>query len=379
MKYFKSILIVTLTIVCCSRDQQMEYEDYFKVKAEGKRNISIAQIKLDTIRLEHINTSYTGQLQISDSALYFIDSRFCWVYVFDANGNLLLRKLGQGNGPGEVPVSYIEAFCFLPKNEKLILGSTSDYYLINSQWELESTNVLKLDYNTVRVDPMDPATYTYAFNLFVHPDSKGNIYVPIHAESEQFNFCQRPYYTESRILLKIDYDSNIVKEVIGRRSPEYLNYNFLGHHSFFNFDIDNKDNFYISHEIDSLIYIYNSDFRPVKAFGSKGKNMNTDYKELPTLDIKKFRDLYFNDRPNRGYYTWIRYFSDRDLLFRSYKKNSSTPYDGLQIYKDDTLIGDIDVPKNFNVIGYINPYFYSCAYIDEVNEEIKVYRFKISL
>jgi len=34
------------------------------------------------------------------------------------------------------------------------------------------------------------------------------------------------------------------------------------------------------------------------------------------------------------------------------------------------------VPKGLKVIGYIEPYFYSNAMIDEENEIMKIYRFK---
>ena len=97
------------------------------------------------------------------------------------------------------------------------------------------------------------------------------------------------------------------------------------------------------------------------------------------MDWKKFRDLYFNDRPKRGYYTTVKVFSDNKLLMRSYRKGSESKYDGLQIYKDDILISDLDVPKGFEINGYIAPYYYSSAIIDEEKETISVYRFQLPL
>ncbi|MBW6537073.1 MAG: hypothetical protein K0B11_18845 [Mariniphaga sp.] len=379
MKYLYYLFLILL--IGCSRHEEMSFEEYFEVKPITTKKILIDRIKLDTINFDNINSSFSGQLQIDDSLLYFIDSRFCWVFVFDTNGRLLEKKLGQGRGPNEIPVKSIDAFSFLPDGKKIALGSTSDYYLINENWELDFKNIFDINYNnTVREDPENPATYTFDYeNLFLQSDSKGHIFIPIYGESERFNPFSRRYYLEGRILLKVDYRNNKIKEVMGRRSPRYLDYKYLGHHAFFHYDIDNSDNFYISHEIDSLIYVYDHTFRPVKALGFKGKEMDTDYKELSTLDIKQFRNLYFNDRPKRGYYTWVKYFDEKNILFRSYKKNPDTPFDGLQIYRNDTLIADVAVPKNCNVVGYIKPYFYTNARIDEMNEKIKAYRFELKL
>ncbi len=368
-----------ILLIGCSRHEEMSFEEYFDIKPTTNKNILVDRIKLDTVDFETINSSFSGQLQINNGLLYFIDSRFCWVFVFDPNGHLLYRELGQGRGPNEVPVKSIDAFSFLPDGQKIILGSTSDYYLIDKNWEIDSKNRFNITYNnTNRENPEEPATYTFDYeNLFIRSDSKGHIYIPIYGESKLFNPFSRRYYTEGRILLKVDYRNNKIKEVVGRRSPRYLDYKYLGHHAFFHYDIDSNDNFYVSHEIDSLIYVYNHSFKPLKALGFKGKNMNTDYKELATLDAKQFRNLYFNDKPKRGYYTWIKYFDEKNLLFRSYKTNPDTSCDGLQIYRNNTLIADVAVPKNFNVIGYIKPYFYSNAQIDEMNEIIKVYRFEL--
>jgi len=105
--------------------------------------------------------------------------------------------------------------------------------------------------------------------------------------------------------------------------------------------------------------------------------MDTDYQEVPRRDIKKMRELYFEDRPLRGWYNEVEYFEETEILFRSYKKSGDSPYDGLQIYHKNVLIGDIDVPEDFVVKGYIEPYYYSSADIDIEKGEIKIYRFKL--
>ena len=140
--------------------------------------------------------------------------------------------------------------------------------------------------------------------------------------------------------------------------------------------------------VDSLIYIFNEDFSALKeSFGYAGRDMSTDYQGLPsTNNNSALREYWFNEMENRGYYTSLNYIEERDLLFRGYQKGGNSKSDGLQVYRGNRLIADVDVPKNdnpyaplnhFEVIGYIDPWFYSNAFIDEKREEITIYRFRI--
>ena len=51
--------------------------------------------------------------------------------------------------------------------------------------------------------------------------------------------------------------------------------------------------------------------------------------------------------------------------------------DGLQIYKNGVLLGDVDVPKNSHVIGYIPPFYYAAIDTDDESETITMYKFKL--
>ena len=41
------------------------------------------------------------------------------------------------------------------------------------------------------------------------------------------------------------------------------------------------------------------------------------------------------------------------------------------------MIGDVQVPDGFKVLGYIEPYYYSEFVCDENDETIAIYRFKL--
>lgn len=65
------------------------------------------------------------------------------------------------------------------------------------------------------------------------------------------------------------------------------------------------------------------------------------------------------------------------MLFRSYQKGIGCASDGLQIYQDGILIGDVDVPKGLKIMGYVKPYYYSYVLPNEEKEKLYLYRFKL--
>jgi hypothetical protein len=105
--------------------------------------------------------------------------------------------------------------------------------------------------------------------------------------------------------------------------------------------------------------------------------MNTQYSSSVNYE-KDYWNALKNDKEKCGYYTCLEYIDELDILLRTYQRSDTEPYDGLQIYKDGTLIGDVDIPKLMKIAGYIEPYIYGAS-VDEDNESIKIFRFKLDL
>lgn len=94
-------------------------------------------------------------------------------------------------------------------------------------------------------------------------------------------------------------------------------------------------------------------------------------------NLRKVREITESDRSTKGYYQSMKLFDDMDLLFRTYSKNESTKSDGLQIYQNEILIGDVPVPESFEVVGYNSPYFYGQISGNGDADLLQLYRFKI--
>ncbi|WKD85237.1 hypothetical protein KCTC32516_00577 [Polaribacter huanghezhanensis] len=384
MKQNYIYILVFILISGCK--EKNNFEDFFKTEKTSISKILSNSIELDSIELDKIESSYTGSIDYLDNKIAFVDFRFCWVYLFDLNGNLLERKLGQGRSEDELNISFIDGYSFLPNGKRIFLGSTNDIHIYDRNWKkIKQTTINRngsvptgKGSNLKKVSPNDASLYSFDYMNFNLKSFGNSIFAPIYSEHKLFNgLSGMDYYKEGNILVEIDLNNISFKRLFGRRTPQLLKYEYLMHHSTFNFDIDKNYNFYISHEIDPMIYVYDREYKIQYAFGVPGLNMDTNYTEINKLNLKKFRQLYFDDRPKKGYYTGVKVFEDLGLVFRSYQKGGGSLTDGLQIYKDKVLVLDIDVPKKLQIKNFYAPYFYSNAIIDEENEKINIIRFKL--
>lgn len=191
-----------------------------------------------------------------------------------------------------------------------------------------------------------------------------------------FSSSYNEYIEGAHCIASINLLSEVMDSVYGNYPKTYEAEN-TKQFTLVNYDVDKSGNFYVCFEADSLIYTYDNAFNPLVAFGYDGKEMDKGYATLHSL--KNFRMRYMEEREKHSYYTWVEYIDERDLLFRSYRKTQDSPADGLQIYHKRVLVGDISVPKGFKVMGYSAPYFYASVPIDEDNEKITFYKFKLSI
>lgn len=381
----KRLYLISILLVLFFGCKENDYLNYFNVLNLSEKNILIGDLQLDSIILDSIETSNIGIISINDDSIVFIDYILCQVFTFDLNGIFHSRYLGHGKGPGEITAGYIESYCKLNNGNHLFISQPWDIHIFDQNWQ--RLHAFRIDYQvdindiyaTQNPSPEEPRLYAFEYEKFIiRSNSNNEVFLPLYSEHPNFNaLSSHDYYKKGRILAQLGIEHEKITRLFGRRSPEYLNFKFAAHHSFFSYDIDANDNFHICHEIDSLIYVYCPEGILLYTYGFAGSDMNTDYQELSNFDMNELRRLYFEDRPNRGYYNEIKFINETDIMFRSYRKGGSTPYDGLQIYHKNVLIGDLEVPEGFTVTGYIPPYYYSNAFIDDINKDMSVFRFKL--
>lgn len=377
-----------IVVMFLSCENESHDEDYFDMPYQGESEISFYDVKLEKVVLDSLNTSFIGDFYVNDSGIYYVDERFCTVNKFKIDGSFIETAVGLGKGPNETMIGRVEGF---DNSEKynILIGPSRDFHAFDPDWRSIIHRTIKQsprDHITVNSTPPtdDPGLYSLDYINMDVEYFGSKLYFTIGTDHPYCHPFLPIYYQECPIIVEVDFWSGTWEEMFGRRSPSYKNYNGLGQFSFSRFEIDDKGRFYVSFEIDPRIYVYDREFNPLHSFGMNGHDMDTTYTNLyikgnihDPENLEKVREITESDRSTKGYYKSMKLFDELDLLFRTYSKNESAKVDGLQVYHNEILIGDVQVPESFEVVGYSAPYYYGQISGNGDAELLQLYRFKI--
>ena len=374
MRTYISILVLLLLLYGCT--SSVDKTIYFAEATNQKPQISVTELNYEPFDLEHVESSYIGLLEVYDDKIMFIDKKFCYVFLFDRDGHYIKRYLGQGPGPKELATGVIDGFAKI-EDGFLFLGGGNDCHLYNDQFEYQDKYIIDKGSKNSKEGYDAPWIYTMTYENMQMKSYKQYLYYTVYSEYDDMNFIDSPeeYFAKSCYLAKMNLESGKVEKMLGKYPSVYDTQKTLKQASFVNFDITSSGHFMVSFEGDSLIYEYDMDFKPVKTYGYAGREMRMPERYLSTFYL--FKKYYRSSREESGYYTGIDYINETQTLFRTYKRGKSSASDGLQIYREGMLIGDVDVPKGFKMLGYIAPYYYATCGIDEENERIELFKFVI--
>lgn len=286
--------------------------------------------------------------------------------------------MSQVPGPDELATKNIVGYCPLDNGGHFFIGPSNDCYVFNQYFKKNHFFVLNRSNYGTEPSYDSPFYYTLSYPKLILRNYKDKVYTNVYCEHPQLHMFSsyNEYIEGAHYIASVGLLDGAMDSVYGNYPKTYEAGN-TKQFTLVNYDVDKDGNFYVSFEADSLVYMYDNAFNPLVAFGYDGKEMDKDYAVLHS--VKDFRMRNMDEREKRSYYTWVEYIDERDLLFRSYRKAQASPADGLQIYHKHVLVGDVNVPKGFKVMGYSAPYFYASVPIDEENEKITFYKFKLSI
>ncbi|MCH8495784.1 MAG: hypothetical protein LAT57_09170 [Balneolales bacterium] len=392
----KTILIamILLTGISCTKTETGSSEKIFDLAntpVTSEVDIIYEDIELNTILLDPIATSSRAILLVNEQELKVIDQDFGKIFVFDHNGSFLNTKLGQGEGPAELPSGLIMFLASNPSNDDIrhIIGGSYDVYEFDGNWERHGFNRIQwihgkpVDVLAKNPDPTDHRSYNLGYGFFNRLGATStHLYLPIissYPTFSDFNLTTDLFASEARVLGRMQLSDGKVDSIFGRLSPMFAEDERFRPFSFFHYEIISEEQMLITYMPDSLIYTIDLPFYVVNAFGRSGTDLNTDYQAYTDVSNENvLRDHWEEERESRGYYTSIRHIPDRNLVFRTYTRGSHAELDGLQIYRDNVLIADVNVPLDFKVADYSEPYFYSEPIYDDNTDQFTVYSFQLN-
>lgn len=278
---------------------------------------------------------------------------------------------------------YYASATMSDEGELGMTGSSGDYEYYTK--DISVINRFYLSYSDE--NRVDDGSHTN-FKIYSFPDDQpmvtrlkdGKLYMSMNTDNPEFCLLLTPkQYLEGAYhlgVVDLKEGKDLPMEIQGfpalyREDPSKYPF-FLDN---IDFDFDSNGNLYLGYNADPLIYVFDTERNPIHAFGLTGRDMDTSYESMNTIDdVQKVAETILD----KGFYSWIEYIDETGTLFRSYKKGSHSEFDGLQAYSSKgQIIADVEVPKGFKVIGYIAPYYYSQIYSDEETSSLYIYRFKL--
>lgn len=386
----KGLIILCIFYFSCENEEKT-----FTI-SKTDAEIRINKILLDTILISHPNTSFQGFMKFDSSKkeIIYFDELFSTVSRFTLDGKFIESLLGKGDSPKEV--QGINNYLKLG-NEHLIFKGYSVYHF-NENWErtkkttlnFESEKSFKELENNPKPEDIGIYEVKYFNNDFLMYDMN-HIMFNIETTHPKYNgylsTTSKNYFESAKILGVAELNSGKVTSLQGKCSTIYRNLNNIPNFANWHFD-KNNDDIYLNFEADSLIYVYDKSFNPVKGFGRSGKVNNTKYRKTNSYDDAM--NLNYSDRQRYGYYYTLKCFPQKSLIFRCYKLgtnqdveniNKDNPDDEnpmrMQIYLNEILVGDVPVPNHFKIIGTDGKYFYADGFMNEENGVLGFYRFSL--
>lgn len=376
MKVRSIIIFCTLSLGLinnsCKEDKRCTNED------KTKTDIIYNKIKYTKHELTGFDSSGSGKLILNKDKLLFADELFKVIYECDLEGHFQKILAERGKGPRDI----IGCAYFIKNKDGYILASKNWVVCeMTKNWERKNAYSLMFPkihpYNELRNNPSTEYTGIYEFDIYcknICEYDSDHLLIPITTEHYKLNGYGNnsdEYYKNSYILGVVDREKGIVEKMIGHRSNVYSNKKYIPNFNWYSFT-KIKDEIFVSFAADPKIQVMDKNGYNLYQFGIPGKNMKTNYRlttnpQIAIYNTKEDLDIY-------DYYKNLKYIQETKLLFRTYKKNLKD-CDGMQVYRNTCLIADINVPKDFRIIGYINGEYYAQGKIED--DIITYFNFKL--
>lgn len=354
----------------------------------GRVNDIFSKISLDSFFIymgEDYLTSMEGDFFLQKDTIYFGDQQLASVFMYDTAGHFLSSRIKKGKGPGEI--LGLHKMTPLPEGYA-IMDQQWNIYFFNRQWNKE--NQYRINWQTQKSykvlldnpDPNERAIYEVEYTKNnLRPLGDKHLIFPIVTEHVRYNSYggenARHFYENSYTIAIMEQENGNIVRMCCNYSPVYSHYKYLPNFKYVFFDTF-KDTLLYSFEADTLIYKINiNDTIPNLSFGIAAKGLNTKYSE--TRDLKQADENFATDRKTFGYYDYLKFIPQKQILFRGFYTGTPIQKYGLQVYRNSVLTAEIIVPDNFKVFGYSAPYYYATGKPDYNNDRMKIYKFKLNL
>jgi len=378
---FVCFVAILLGIVSCKEETNVMHI--------GENFSEPYHVQIDTIRISLEKSSGIGNFYYKDSVITFVDVISCTFYDMDLHGQLIDSYFGKGRGKNEINVMM---YAYPIENDPLNRGIMVDQNNLITIFDRKNKNInytKRIDFgweNKQRKYKQykSPGVYNIAeftdFGVSFYLDSDSILIFPVNIVNRMTNTPDRienKRYKEGAILGKLNLSTMEVESVVGK-FPEIYKHKPMPDMESFQYTISNGL-LYVNHAVDSLIYVYKDTDNLQYTIGYECLGIDRNYTSSKMIDQNK---TFNNDILHVGLNSGLIFCSENNTLCRTYMKSTATGESGLQIYRNNNLVADVEMPVYFKLLGYKKGYYYGARLIpleDFDNTYLILYKIKIDL
>lgn len=382
----KKIILLTLIglFFSCKEEKQATSKHYYNKNNTNKEKFNTEIVfTIDTLEIDSdIETSFNGNYTINKNTIVFNDLFFAYLFQFDKKLKIVSKHFGLGKNANELLGADYVTYSNITDKYYVLSSKTGVIAVINSKFKKEKEFEINFNIKRSREEVtnkplahlMDSYEIDYGYDGLLNIFDENHIAIAITSSHPKFNgyFNSKYYYENSRVIALINIEDEYIDRLIGRRPPLFLKKQ-LPNYDHFNYQVVN-DSIYLNFYPEATIYKIDKNADTLmEAIGVKGKEMKTDYVATSTYSEAYKREL--EDYTQYDFYNSL--YVNNNLVFRGYTKNDAKN-DGMQIYKNQKLLADLDFPKGYKIIGKIDSYYYASKISIKRREDMTLLKLKIT-
>lgn len=369
MKNVSAIFIVlaTLLSVACGRTVGDK---------AGEKTLAITEIQIDSLVISGDSTSFSGNFELMDTNLIFVDRKYCKLFPFSIYTGKPGKPFGgRGRGPNEM-VGILCGSVISPSDTSMwILDADNGIYEFSSKsGKIDYLTRFDFSWDKVERNNYDsPSVYNTLqmtnYGIRMRDIGHNELLMPVSLVNQHLDEINAERYNKGHIFGLVDKTTLEVKKVFGSK-PEYYKDTPLPLFEFFDYAMNPRDSIlYVNHAPDSLIYCYRYPDSLLYTIGFEPEGLNRDFNSGYNPDFRDFRKEIRRVSTNTGLF----YDPVDDLLFRTSITELESGNSVMQVYKDKDLIAEVKVPPFFKMLGRVNDRYYAVRFkpIETEDEEIK--------
>lgn len=347
---------------------------------EGSVTKNMSVVITDSVELEMDSTSSNGNFFFWNNTLCFADTYYNKVYRFNlSNGNLVSEMFGKGQAVNEIS-SFVDMYPIKNNDDEVFfIDSSNGLYTFTDSTKIERRGIIDFGWGAKSDDYESTSLYNimemsdFGFKLTQTDDS--TLMVPLSIVNRLIKGSGKDQFEKGHIFGSLNLNTMKIDSVFGHY-PQIYTTCPTNLFDFFSYDTAG-DTVYVSHCIDSLIYVYKYPDELLYTMGYECPQIDRNYTKGHDIDFTVFE----KDAEHVGVNTMLFYVKETGMLLRTMWAGGTfgNKY-YLQAYKNNNLVAEAEVPMHFTCMYYNKGVYYAVnAYPHEKNgkEIFMLYKFVI--